>query len=557
MNIKKLIADCIGFQIDDVNYESLIIESVSSDKGDYSLPCFSFAKLLHDSPINIANKILESVDTTSIIEKCEVVAGYLNFFLNKGKVGEIALKDINVTNISSSEGKNKVVCLDYGSPNLAKFLHIGHLKSLIEGESIARLFELKGYTIKRLDFTGDYGTPFGKIIGGLLKWGSLDEVKARGNDALQEYYVKFNQAEEQDTSYTDYARELFKKIEDHDKEIYPIYEFVIDIASKDEKKMFDILGVNFDDHRGEMYYNQFVPNVIKLLDKKGVLTDSEGAKIVNLEKYDMPPAIVIKSDGTTIYMTRDISAAIDRYNDYKIDKMIYVTDVAQSLHFQQLFKILEMAGYKFASNMEHMAYGRFSLPDGKIASRRGKQAVLVDLLEYASNKAKDVIADRKFEIENPENVVKKVARAVLNYSVLKVERTKDCVFDVEKAFSFDGETAPYMMYTFTRLKSILRKYKQESKEIDYSCLNNDAFELIKNLITFEDTLNLSLEKLDASIVAKRVMDICKLFNKFYTSSKVIDGNSATTNAKIELVRATQKILEVGFRIICIDTLEEM
>ena len=559
MNIKEQIAKCIDFNFAELNVDvkNLIIESISADKGDYSLPCFSFAKVLRDNPMNIANKIKDCVCLGGIVEKCEVVAGYVNFFLNKEYVAKEILNNFSVDSLKFSEGEGKVVCIDYGSPNLAKYLHIGHLKTLIVGESLSRLLEQFGYTVKRLNFVGDYGTPFGKIIGGMKRWGSLEDIKARGNDALQDYYVKFNAAEAENPELSQEARDIFKKIEEKDAEIYPIYEFIIKIALEDANNMFNILGVKFDDYRGEMFYNNDVPKAIKILEDKNLLVESQNAKIVDLEEHDLTPAVIIKSDGTTLYITRDIAAALDRHNAYNFDKLLYVTDVAQKLHFQQLFKVIELMGNDFAKNMEHIAYGRFSLPDGKISSRRGKQAVLVDLMEHVSKKAKDVIKDRKFEIENPDNVANKVVRAVLNYAVLKVERIKDCVFDPELAFSFEGETAPYMLYTFTRLESILRKYENKDVVADYSCLNQEAFEIIKAINDFENTMRISLEKRDTSLIGKRVMDMCKMFNKFYTTTKVLDGNAQTSKAKVNLVKALRDTLSVGFNLICIDTLREM
>lgn len=557
MDIKELIAKSIVLD-ENIDAKNLIMESASADKGDYCLPCFSFAKVLHKSPIEIANNIAASLKPNNIVDHTEVVAGYINFFLKKDEVAKQVLKEHqSKDDFKSTDGKGKIVCVDFGSPNLAKYLHIGHLKSLIVGESICRLFEQFGYTVKRLDFAGDYGTPFGKIIGGMQKWGSLDDVKARGNDALQEYYVKFNQLEAEDESYTQLARDIFKKIEEKDPEVYPIYQQIVDIALKDGEKMFDLLGVKFDDNRGEFYYNQFVPEVVEKLKKANLLTESQGAQIVDLSAYDMAPSVIIKNDGTSLYASRDLAASMHRFEDYHFDKMIYVTDVAQSLHFKQWFKIVELLGLPYSGSLEHMAYGRFSLPDGKISSRRGKQAVLVDLIEYAHNKAVEIIKDRKFELENPADVANKVTSAVLNYSVLKVERVKDCVFDMEKAFSFEGETAPYIQYTFTRLESILRKYEGTNSKADYSCFNTDAFELVKMINNFKTTLQIALEKRDTSIVAKRVMEMCKTFNHFYTTTKILDGNDATTCAKIDLVKSLKECLQVGFNIICIDSLKEM
>lgn len=557
MNIKKLIAENIDLNLD-VDLEKLIIESISADKGDYCLPCFALAKTMHMAPMLIANEIATKIKPNKFIDHVEVVAGYVNFFLNKTEIVRKVLNEFNgEASFNLSMGNGKTVCIDFGSPNLAKYLHIGHLKTLVIGESLCRLFEQFGYHVFRLDFAGDYGTPFGKMIGGMQKWGSIEDVEARGNDALQEYYVKFNQMEAEDASYTQLARDIFKKIEEKDSEIYPIYQKIVSISLKDCEKMFDVLGVKFDDNRGEFYYNQFVPQVVEKLKENNLLVESQGAQIVDLSAYDMAPSVIIKNDGTSLYASRDLSAVMGRYTDYKFDKMIYVTDVAQSLHFKQWFKIVELLKLPYADRLEHVAYGRFSLPDGKISSRRGKQAVLVDLMEYAHNKAEEIIKDRTFTLENPADVANKVTSGVLNYSVLKVERNKDCVFDMEKAFSFEGETAPYMQYTYTRLLSILRKHNTETNECDFSCFNTDAFELVKMINNFLPTLSIALEKRDTSIVARQVMEMCKTFNHFYTTTKVLDGVDTTTNAKIKLVESLKACLNVGFKIICIDTLKEM
>lgn len=557
MNIKEKIANDINIKFDCVDFEDLIIESVSPDKGDFCLPCFSLAKSLHKNPMIIAEEIANNIRLSGVIEKVEVLSGYVNFFLKKSTITAQIVENFSVENFKSNQGQGKVVCVDYGSPNLAKYLHIGHLKTLIIGESLCRMFEVFGYTVKRLNFIGDYGTPFGKIIAGMQMWGSIEEVEEKGNDALQDYYVKFNKAEEDDPKLSQLARDIFKRIEEKDPEIYPIYEKIIKIGLDECVKMFDKLGVKFDDYRGEMYYNQFVPKTIKTLSNAGLLVDSQGAKIVDLSAFDMAPAVIVKSDGTSIYASRDLSACFDRQKEYKFDKMIYITDVAQSLHFKQWFKIVELLGCDYANRLEHVPYGRFSLPDGKISSRRGKQAVLADLMEVALNKANDVISGRKFEIEKPEDVAQKVAKAVLNFSVLKVDRAKDCVFDIDKAFLFEGETAPYMQYTYTRLKSILRKYKDEKVEPDFSFVDVDAFELARQVNDFSKTIQTSLDKRDSSLICKKIMDICKTFNKFYTTTKVIDGNPNTTKAKIMLVDMLKQTLEFGFYLICIDPLEEM
>lgn len=559
MNIKEQIVKNINFNFKElnINVEDLIIESISADKGDYSLPCFAFAKMLKNNPMIIANQIKESVLVGGLIEKVEVVAGYVNFFLNKEAVAKSIIENFSKDNFKYNEGEQKVVCIDYCSVNLAKYMHIGHIKNSFLGESLARLFENAGYKVVRINYIGDYGTPYGKIIAGLNLYGSEEDVEKRGIDALQEYYVKFNAAEAEDENLQQLARDISKKIEDRDKIIYPIYEKVIEIARKEAERLLDMLGIYFDSWKGEASYAEDINKVVDFLQEKGLLSVSQGATIVDLSDYDMPPCLIRRSDGASIYASRDIAAAIDRYENYKFDKCLYLTAVEQKLHFAQFFKVLQLADVPFSSGLEHIAYGRFSLPDGKISSRRGKQAILVDLLDYVLSKANDVIKDRSFTIENPNDVANKVAKSILAFNALNIERHKDAIFDIERAFSFEGETAPYMQYTYTRLESILRKFEETNAEADYSCLNQEAFEIVKAINNFKSVIKSSLDKRDPSLILKRVMELCKMFNKFYTTSKVLDGNESTTKAKINLVKMLKDTLSVGFKLICIETLKEM
>ncbi len=559
MNLKQEIFDVLNQLTDYGDLSSLLIESIDETKGDYCLPCFSLAKTLHKPPMIIAEEIASKIDTSnSNIEKVECVAGYVNFFLNKAKVGENVLNSYTITN---PKNNNKVVCIDYCSVNLAKYMHIGHLKNTFLGESLARLFENFGYKVVRINYIGDYGTPYGKIIAGIQLWGSEEDIKARGIDALQEYYVKFCAAEAEDEKLQQLARDISKKIEDEDNEIYPIYQQVIEVARKEAERLLEILGIHFDSWKGEASYAKEVNNVVEMLKEKGLISISQGATVVDLEKFDMPPCLIRRSDGASIYASRDIAAAIDRYNDYKYDAMLYLTAVEQKLHFSQFFKVLELAGMPFAGGLEHISYGRFSLPDGKISSRRGKQAVLVDLIDYVLNKANDVIKNRTFTIEKPEDVAMKVARGILSFNAINIDRNKDAIFDIERAFSFEGETAPYMQYTYTRIMSIMRKASAlavDGVNADYSCLNQtQAFELIKMCCNLDNTLTLALEKRDPSIILKYCMEICKTLNKYYTVCKILDDNLAQVKAKLELLNLVKQTLAHAFNIICIETIEEM
>ncbi len=561
MNIKQIIVDCLPKDYD--NLDNLVTESIDYTKGDYCLPCFALSKILHKSPMMIAEEINGKINKSEFIEKTEIVAGYINFYLDKAKISQLVIEEIlngGDQAFLSNVGNGKTVCIDYSSVNLAKYMHIGHLKNTIIGESLARICEAVGYKVVRINYIGDYGTPFGKIISAYRLWGSKEDVDKRGIDALQDLYVKFNQEAEKDSKLDDMAREEFKKIEQKQEDTYSLYKWIIAIAIKEAERLLNILGVKFDSWRGESYYSEKLGDVISMLESKGLVKESQGALIVDLEKFDMPPCLVRRSDGASLYATRDIAAAIDRYNNYHFDEMFYVTGHEQMLHFKQLFKVLELAGYDFAKNLENIHYGLFSLPNGKISSRKGKQATLSDLMQLANEKAQEVIKDRQFSIENPDEVARKVARAVLNFATIKVEVGKDCIFDVDKAFSFDGETAPYMQYSYTRIESILRKF-DATKTVgipDYAVLNNqDAFELLKTVNGVKDCIVLAYTKRDPSIVVKRAMDICKLLNKFYTTTKVLDGQPCEVVAKINLLKSTKLALAQLFHLMCIDTLQEM
>ena len=559
MNLKQEVFKVLEPLKDYGDLNNLLIESIDETKGDYCLPCFSLAKTLHKSPMLIAEEIAGTINiTNSNIEKIECVAGYINFFLNKARVSENVLNNYSIT---KCESNNKVVCIDYCSVNLAKYMHIGHLKNTFLGESLARLFENFGYKVVRINYIGDYGTPYGKIIAGIQLWGSDNDIKNRGIDALQEYYVKFCAAETEDEKLQQLARDISKKIEDEDAEIYPIYQQVIEVARKEAERLLEILGIHFDSWKGEASYAKEVNNVVEMLKEKGLISISQGATVVDLEKFDMPPCLIRRSDGASIYASRDIAAAIDRYNDYKYDTMLYLTAIEQKLHFAQFFKVLELAGMPFAGGLEHISYGRFSLPDGKISSRRGKQAVLVDLIDYVLNKANDVIKNRTFNIEKPEDVAMKVARGILSFNAINIDRHKDAIFDIERAFSFEGETAPYMQYTYTRIMSIMRKASNldiDDIAVDYSCLNQtQAFELIKMCCNLDNILNLALQKRDPSIILKYCMEMCKTLNKYYTVCKILDDNLSQVKAKLQLLNLVKEVLNKSFNLICIETIEEM
>lgn len=553
MNIKEEISKYLPNQL-----KNLVNESIDSTKGDYSVACFSLAKELKKSPIVIAEEIANNIKNSVLFEKVEAVSGYVNFFLNKQLTIKNIIEEFNTYGVNlfkSKEGKNKTICIDYASVNLAKYMHIGHLCTTIIGESLARIYENCGYKVIRMNYVGDYGTPFGKMIVGYKLWGNKKDVETRGIDAIQSYYVEFCKHEDEE-QYMQMARDCFVKIEKKDPEIMQIYNWFIDISIKETERLCSLLGVKFDDWRGESYYSEKMQPIIDELKNSQLLKIGEnGAKIVNLG--DLGICVILKSDGSSLYVTRDLSAACDRYNEYKFDKCLYVTDVAQKLHFAQFFKILEMLNKPFAKNLQHIYYGRLSLPDGKISSRLGKQALLKDIIEEAINKARTIIKDRN--LKNGEDVAKKIGIGATIFSVLKKDKTKDSVFDLNNALNFEGETSPYMQYTYARCASILRKVKiDKNATIDYSFLNNnETFEIVKLINDFGTTIKSALENNEPSIISKKIMELCGLLNVFYHKQKVICDNEVETQTKLQIINMVKETIKFGLNLICIDTVEEM
>ena len=567
MDIIKSIASSVVLDGVSCNIADLITEVQDKANGDYCIPCFSLAKELKKSPIQIANEIKDNFRQNGVVDRIEVVNGYVNFFLNKGGVIERALSEVNldIPFAPRKEYKNKVLCIDYSSANLAKYMHIGHLSTTIIGETLARLHEALGYKVVRINYIGDYGTPFGKMVYAYIEWGNADMLEKRGVDYIQELYIEFYKRSESDPALIEQARECFKKIDQKESDVHTIYQKFIEISKQEAKSILDKLGVQFDSWKGESAYSDELSNVVKMIEAKSLLKASDGALVVDLEPYDLGTCLIQKSDGTSLYATRDIAAALDRYKAYKFDKMLYVTGSDQRLHFKQFFKVLELLGNTFSRNLTHVDYGLFSLPTGKISSRRGKQAVLRDLMEYSYQKAFEVVKNRDYTQTQKEDIASKIALSALKYNAIKTERVKDSVFDIENCFSFDGDTSAYMQYTYARISSVLRKagYVNQGKvgnqhNIDYSYLNSpEVFNIVFLMNNYAPTLDRALANNEPSTLSKFAMELCKLTNKFYASEKVITDDKASTNAKLFLLSNILKTLEHIFYLICIDIIKEM
>ncbi len=561
MNFKQIIAEIVDFEgIDKNTVASSLTLPPDASMGDFSLPCFVFAKTLHKSPMQIATDIQANLKQSELIEKTQIIGGYLNFYLNKNKIVQEVIKNLLKNDYKPKDKNNKVMCIDYSSVNLAKYMHIGHWATTIIGEAIARLYENQGYNVVRMNYVGDYGLPFGKMMYGYLEWGNKQDVEKRGIDALQEYYVKFcaNESEE----LLEKAREYSKKIEEKDEKIFPIYEWFIDISKKEAKRLLDRAGITFDTWRGESYYNDKMDSVIDELKSSGLAKVSEGALIVDLNEYNMGVSVVQRSDGASLYVTRDIAALEDRYKTYNFDDMIYVTAVQQCNHFDKLFKICELLGKPYANKLFHAAYGMFSLPEGKIASRKGKQALFEDLLNDAEQNVLETIKDKNFSEEKKKDLSVKIGKSAVAFSILKVDRIKDKVFDKDQATSFDGETAPYIQYTYARINSILKKAKTlgiEYNDVDLSLLASDTiFEICKQLNSIQDVIDVAFDKKEPSILARELLQVCKNFNKFYGEKKVVDENDmAQTKALCAFTECVKYLLLYTMPLLCIEIVEEM
>ena len=566
MDLKKLVAEQCNFP-KELNFTAENLQlTPNMEMGDFCLPCFPFAKIMHKPPVAIAEDLAKCVNLNGFVEKVEIVNGYLNFFVNRKKLCFNVLTEIMAGGEDfgkSDVGQGKKICLDYSSVNLAKYMHIGHLSTTLIGECLRKVYNHLGYKTVAINYVGDYGTPFGKMVAAYKLWGNEQDVLDRGIDAIQDLYVKFCAEAEQDDTLNDLAREWFKKIETKDEEALKIYNLFIKLAIEDIEKIYSLLNITFDSWRGESYYNDKMQPVVDELQEKGLLQESQGAKIVDLSDYNLGVCLIKKSDGTSLYATRDLAAADDRYINYNFDKSLYVTDVSQKQHFAQFFKVLELLGRPYAKGLEHVYYGRFSLPNGmKIASRKGKQAVLKDIFKVAIEKAEKVIAER-MSPEEGKKIAEAVGLGAVIFTTLKQEKIKDVVFDLDEALNFDLETSPYIQYTTARCNSILEKSNikdlSDIIKVDYDFDEIDNVEsttLIRLLNDFPQTILNTARDNEPCYISRLLIEICKTFNKFYNNNRIINGDKICYT-RLALTKATHTVLSNGLKLLGITVLEKM
>ncbi len=529
--------------------------------GDYAFPCFRLAKPLRMAPPKIAEALCAAW-THEDIASVQSVSGYMNFFLNRANFAAETMAALLAQGNrygSSDLGRGKTVCLDYSSINIAKRFHIGHLSTTMIGNSLKRIYDFLGYTTVGINHLGDWGTQFGKMICAYKKWGTKEEVEQGGVAALEALYVRFHEEAEKDPSLEDEGRAWFKKIEDGDAEALSIFAWFKEITLKDAARVYDLLGVSFDSYAGESFYIDKMEPVIRELREKGLLVESEGAQVVDLSEDNMPPCLIIKKDGTTIYATRDITAAIYRQNTYHFDKCLYVVAYQQDLHFRQFFRVLEKMGYPWAKDCVHVSFGMVSFEGAALSTRKGNTVHLEDLLTQAVAKARAIIEEKSPNLENKDDVARQVGIGAVVYTDLSANRIKDIDFRWDRALNFDGESGPYVQYTHARCCSVLRKAGDLSGAApDWSALSDDeAQALLRLLSRFPDVIREAAEKYEPSMVTRSVTDIAQAFNKYYYEHRILDGDPAQSAARVALAAATRQTIKTGLYLIGIEAPERM
>ena len=568
VNFKKEIAEEIAevTNLDSKELENYIEIPPNSDLGDYAFPCFKLAKELRKAPPIIANEIKDNIKIDeNIIEKIEVVGGYLNIYINKQTLVKEVLEAIARDKEkygSSTLGEGKNVVIDYSAPNIAKPFHIGHLRSTVIGGALYKIYNFLGYNSVGINFLGDWGLQFGKVMAGIKLWKDEYDFENDEMSSILKTYIRFNKEEKEKPELTDLARAEFKKLEDGDQETYKLWEHIRKISLENYEKTYKLLNSKFDSYNGEAYYNDKMEPVVEELKEKGLLKESQGAQVVDLEKYDMPPCIIITSAGTTIYATRDLASLKDRMNTYNFDKAIYVVGNEQSLHFKQVFKVFELMGYEnYAKNCVHVPFGLVVDKDGeKIGSRKGNSVFLEDILNEAIDKVKDIINEKNPDLENKEEVAKKVGVGAIIFNDLSNSRIKDEIFDWDMLLNFQGETGPYIQYIYVRTRSLLNKagYMPKIEEIEFSKITEkEALDTLKLIYQFNDVVKNAAEKNEPSILARYLIDLSQSFSTYYNEHRIITEDKNVQDARLFLTYAVGTVLKTGAELLGMEMPERM
>lgn len=561
--MKAQIIDIIAkaANLDTETVANLIEIPPKADMGDYAFPCFQLAKTLRKAPPMIATDIAETIGECDIIEKLEVKGAYLNFFLKKELFVKSMIEKSTAVNFGSSTiGEGKNICIDYSSPNVAKNFHVGHLRTTIIGNSLYKIYSKLGYKVERINHLGDWGTQFGKLIVAYKAWGNKEAVEKDGVAELMRLYVKFHDEAANDDSLNDQARDWFTQMEQGNEEALAIWQWFVDISLKEYKGTYELLGMEFDHYLGESFYRDKTADVVQRLTDANLLKESEGAQIVDLEEYNMAPCLILKKDGSSIYATRDLAAIFYRKATWNFEKCLYVTGQEQKLHFAQVFKVVELLGNDWANDsLVHIPYGLVSLEGAKLSTRSGNIIYAEDILLEAIDKVKEIIAEKNPDLEDKDEVAKIVGVGAILFNDLYNQRIKDVSFKWDKVLNFDGETGPYVQYTYCRCASILRTIQYDANaELDYSLLLDDeAITLLKEINRFPQVVADAAEKYEPCIVARFAMDVAQSFSRFYNACRVNVEDDALRNARGKLVEITKTTLKDALELLGIQCPEQM
>ncbi len=579
LDIKKEISEQIAKTIENVEAKEIYtyIEIPKDTKnGDYSFPCFRLAKILKKAPQEIANGIKEKLEqngamNSEILERVDIVGGYLNFYVSSKLFTKEVLEQISNNakfGVETEDEKNKEknIVIDYSAPNIAKPFHIGHLRSTVIGAALYNIYKYLGYNVIGINHLGDYGTQFGKLIEGYKRWGEEYNVDLDPINELTKIYIRINNACKEDEQILQACRDNFKKLEDGDTYCVEIWKKFRELSLKEFQRVYDLLGSKFDSWNGEAFYSDKMQEVVDILEKSGKLEESQGAKIVNLEDQGInTPCIIVKSNGSSTYATRDLAAILYRARTYDFDKALYVTSYEQVLHFKQVFATAKYLGLdeKYLKGLEHVSFGMVLLPTGKMSTREGNIVKLEELLNESIDRAKEIIEQKNPQLENKEDVAKKVGIGAIIFNDLSNSRVKDEVFDWNTILNFQGETGPYIQYTYVRTKSVLEKAKVDVNNISFDMVNLDSLEdsysqnIIKLLYDFHNVLVQVTEKSEPSILSRYLIDLAKSYSVFYNENRIMVDDLSLKNSRVYLTFAVGKVLKIGTNLLGMDMPEKM
>ena len=548
-------------ELEQPEIEKLLEIPPKPEMGDFAFPCFRLAKVYRKAPQMIAEELKNKMETADFLSSVENAGGYLNFYVNKEQFAKQMILAASEDNFGSSkEGEGKTICIDYSSPNVAKNFHVGHLRTTIIGNSIYKIFSKMGYHVERINHLGDWGTQFGKLIVAYKNWGNKEEIEKDGVAALMRIYVKFHAEAEKDDSLNDEARAWFVKMEQGDEEALSIWQWFKDISLIEYKRTYKLLGMEFDSYNGESFYRDKTGAVVDALKEKDLLVESEGAFIVPLDEYNMAPCLIMKKDGSSIYATRDLAAAIYRKNTYDFSKCIYVTGNEQKLHFAQFFKVLELMGNEWSKDMVHVPYGLVSLEGGKLSTRSGNIIYAEDILRESIAKIREIIEEKNPNLPDKDEVAQIVGIGAILFNDLYNQRIKDVSFTWDKILNFDGETGPYVQYTYARAASVLRKagVTEVDEDIDFSVVTDEAsMNLLKEISRYPSVVKDASEKLEPFIVSRFAMAVAQAFNKFYHDCQINVEDEAVKKARLKVVCLTKYALKDALSLLGIGCPEQM